>query len=190
ALTQGAGLAETAEWLANATGSEVFIGLHEPAVPQLLAGLAGGTRWDRLAPVDPEHILGVWQRLLGQLPEGVKTVLHECPPELFLGITQVGFDRVGVADGHFCGEPSTSELKDAIGAGVGAGQGIGICVPQPAEPLVAAAIEDSAAQYAGAVHRLWQQWSFPAEQLTQQIDLCAITPGLDEVAVSRSEDTR
>src|SRR5699024_6503437 len=144
----------------------------------------GATRCDWVGPVVPEHILGVWRRLLGQLPEGVGTVLHECPPELFRDIPQVGFDRVGVAAEHLFGEQSTSELKDAIGSSVGAGQGIGICVPQPAEPLGAAAIEDSAAQYAGAVQRLWQQWSFPAEQLTQQIDLCAITPGLDEVAVS------
>ena len=184
ALTLGSGLAETADWLANATGSEVFIGLHEPAVPQLLAGLAGATRWDRLAPVDPEHILGVWQRLLGQLPEGVGAVLHECPPELFRDIPQVGFDRVGVAAGLVFGEQSTSGIKDAIGASVGAGQGIGICLPPPTEPLNAAAIEGSAATYAGAVQRLWQQWSFPAEQLVQQVDLCAITPGLDEVAVS------
>ncbi|MDK8790721.1 hypothetical protein [Corynebacterium sp. MSK039] len=184
ALTLGAGLAETADWMASATGSEVLIGLHEPAVPQLLAGLAGATRWDRLAPVDPEHILGVWQRLLGQLPEGVGAVLHECPPELFRDIPQVGFDRVGVAAGHLFGEQSTSELKDAIGYSVGAGQGIGICLPRPTEPQGAAAIEDSAATYAGAVQRLWQQWSFPAERLVQQVDLCAITPGLDEVAVS------
>lgn len=184
ALTIGAGLAETVEWLTEATGSEVIIGLHEPKVPQLLGGLAGATRWDRLRPVDREHILGVWKRLLGQLPAGTPVALHSCPAELFRDVPEVGFARVGVSGEDLLGDDSSTEFKDAIGAAVGSGQGIGIALPRPAEALGASAIEERAAAYAGAVMGLWRQWSFAPELLVERVDLAAVAPGLDQVAVS------
>lgn len=152
ALTLGEALCEYCERLGHATGAEVILNAHEPDVPRVLAGLEGATQFHALDPVDPEIVAGVWQRFVGQV--AVPCVLTG---PLLPDATRL---TIGAMD---------QSLQDRVGEMIGAGQGIGVELGE-VSARTEQDVEAEASRAATAAMRLWQQWTFPAEQVPEFVD--------------------
>ncbi len=172
ALTLGYAVSDWVTDLAKLCGGaeQVVVNVHEPMLPQVLDGLAGATPWFDLPPVDPEHIRGVWMRMVAALPAGTHVVLHapSTQPTVLRRCVEPGdVDRIVVQDVtsmHLAIAPAniTAE-KDAVGQWLGAGQPIGW---QPALGR-----NDSPESIARAVLRQWKEWRLDAAGLPHLVDL-------------------
>ena len=164
----------------------MVLGVHEPVVGDVLSGLPGPTRWSNLPPVDREHVLGVWNRMLGQLSSSVPVILHDCPPELLGDISAVGFARVGVPYRWVCGAEATTARKDAIGSAVGSGQGIGLKFADSGARTIQE-IDEQSAHVARALSQVWSEWSFDPGTLAERVDVAVVDPVVGQHVSTPSE---
>lgn len=72
ALTLAAGVADARRTVAGLVGPGcgVVVAVHEPALPGVVAGLPGPTRWDGVDPVDRGVVAAVLRRFLGTVGSG------------------------------------------------------------------------------------------------------------------------
>ena len=166
ALHLGFGVEQVAGALSAALGCEVVIALHEPRAREVMGGLPGATRFDAIPAVDREFIYGVWQRFQQQV--GCPVVLDT---DSFIDDAlshAPGFHRIVVPADQLL----TTEGKDLVGGMLGRGQGIGWAVSPTGTPGTGSdAAEEAAGAIARAVLRQWEQWTLPADQLPNLVDI-------------------
>lgn len=183
ALTMGEATGEYARTLSKATGAEVSVAVHEPQVGQILSGLPGATRFDGLDPIDPEFVTGVWRRLVRQVAASCVLTCDGPVPPALLGVDgssdatsdlrATNFSRI---EFPFSQLGASTKVTDAIGSLIGAEMGTerGIAVSLPTSALnarSAAEIEEASANVAKGLMRQWAQWTLPAPELPNSVDI-------------------
>ncbi|WP_125174188.1 hypothetical protein [Corynebacterium bovis] len=177
ALTLAAGVADVRRTVAGLVGPGcgVVVAIHEPALPGVVAGLPGPTRWDGVDPVDRGVVAAVLRRFLGTVGTvgsgdtgEVTTVLDPgaVDPAVLTTLGEAGAGRLVVPEATV----ATTAGADAVGALIGDGQGIGWAV-DPAGRAVA-----DADDVARALIRQWDRWTFAPGDLTSTVDLVVAGP--------------
>lgn len=174
------GLANHVAEITRRFGADVSVVMHEPAAPQVTAGLVeGAVAGTLLRPVGYRELAEQWRTITGAAGPDVAIAVPglvaphpgPTPPSLEKALLESGAWAVAMPIGAIRG----SGMLDGVGrlraAGLDLILGAVPAVPEATDEHTGAYLEPSARGIAERVARLWDELSFPRIDLVDHVDV-------------------